>query len=697
MKLLNIYNKKRIIYTFSRDEKGNQIVKKDSNFFPFFYEPDKDGNFKGYDGTPLKRIYVEEPYDVYNARSDDSFSADIKYTSNYMVHKVDKIEECITKYIFIDIEVLAKEFPEPSKAKYPISCISAWDSFSKKINTWSLKTVDSEKEDILKPFMEYLAKEKPDIILAWNVSFDYIYLFNRYKHFKINFPKNISPIREVRLGEERDIFYPAGISVVDYLRLFKKVKMRDASYALDYIGEKHLKRGKKYKNPYFGSINEEVVLRNRDDVDMLVALEEKFKLLPYYDEIRRMSKVLYYNSRIVEMLLLEEAKIKNVILPNKKKNPEKEEFKGATRESSETGIAFNIGKFDLTSAYPSMICNFCLDSQNIKQKGIDINGVKFVQKEDALLPSIVKKILKLKDDLKKAKKTNKELQAKYDAIKSIVNSTFGVMGNQFFRLYDNKVASTITFLTRDLMMYSKDRLEKDGYKILYWDTDALFLNTKEDISEILNQYIQDWGKNYGKDSIDLYFEYEGYFTKLFILGKCHYYGYKYGEKEPEIKGVEIKRSSSSKYEVYFQRELLEKILNRESQDKIIQWISQEKERIKTVPIFELGFPCKIQNKKYINKPIFVRAYENSKIILGELFKVEPIELFWYIYTKHLGYDADSKSINVIGINKEISIAREKIDWNEMIRRSITTKAETIFMAMKWRTLQLFDEKQLSLF
>jgi DNA polymerase elongation subunit (family B) len=604
--------------------------------------------------------------------------------------------------MFFDIEILSDEFPDVVKADKPVSCITTYISDRKEYKTFWLGDYKNDKL-MLEDFINHVKTEAPDMLLAWNVDFDYTYLHQRY----MGIAKKLSPINLARMGKKYlnhlDIFYPAGISILDYLTLFRKVNMREASYALDYIGEKYLGRGKKFKNPHFGSLNEEVKLRNIGDVEMLVdieALKKGGRLISYYDEVRRLSKVkwedLYFNSRIVEMMLLEEAKNQNIILPNKTKAENRLSFKGATRESSEIGAVFDVGKFDLTSAYPSMIVNFCLDTQNIGQDGIEISGTKFKQNKEALLPKVVQKILTIKNDLKKAVKKDSSLQKKYDAIKAIVNSTFGVMGNQYFRLHDNNVASAITYLVRDLILYTKERLEGEGYKVLYWDTDSVFINTKEDISSKLNSYIQDWGKKYNKDEIDLAFEYEGYFEKLFLLGKCHYYGYIHGKDEPEIKGVEIKRSSSSKYEAQFQRELLEKVLNKESRETIFKWIEEEKKKIKTLPLLDLAFPCKVQNKNYVNKPIFVRAFFNSKEIFKD-FDVRQGELFWYIFVKKLGKDKNGKDINVLGINKENTIEKDKVDWEEVIRRSIILKAENIFDAMEWDKLRLYNSDQLSLF
>ncbi len=710
MRIVNIGAKGKTIYLFTRDKLGNQTIRKDTTFQPFYFEPNKEGEYKGYDGVPLTKIFASEPKDIYKMRSKDSYASDIKFTNNYIVERVKEYELCPIKYLFLDIEVLAKEFPEPSEAKYPISCITIYNSLNKKMKTWWLPDYPSE-EVMLEDFIIYIKMESPDILLAWNIDFDYTYLHNRVK----NFPKKISPVNLVRqikfkkLGADKDIFYPTGISIVDYsgnkmkAGLFSKVFQREQSYALDNIAQKYLKEETWEQDDGFGELNDSVRLKNINDVNRMVKLEEKFNLIPYYNEIRRLTKCqwedLYFNSRLIEMLLLQEAKNKNVILPSKKPNQIKGEFQGATRDSMISGTAFDVGKFDLTSAYPSMIVNFCLDSQNIskQKKGINVNNIYFKQQEDSLLPTIVKQLLNLKDKLKLEVKANPELKVKYDAIKSLVNSSFGVMANQYFRLFDTRIAASITFLVRDLLMYVKKKVEDRGMKVLYWDTDSIFLDFNQDITEELNGYIQEWAKYYyGKDSIDLKFNYEGYFEKIFFLGKCHYYGYVNGEDKPEIKGIEVKRSSSSKYEAGFQEKLINKILDKEFKDDIVKWINNEKERIKILPIEEVGFPCKIQTKNYINTPIFVRAYNNSKKLFN--FKVEKAELFYYIFVNSMGKDKNGKEVNVLAFKKgDKHIKREDICWKEVIRRNIMMKAINIFGAMKWDTDSLTNSAQLKLF
>lgn len=719
MKILNIHNIQRNTLLFCRDDRGNRELIKDESFFPFFYEYDKNGKDRGYDGTPLRKVVVGQPNQIKELRSFGSFASDIPYKKLYITHKIKEFEKVKYRYCFIDIEVLAKKgcFPDPKKAKEPVTCITVYDSFTDSFKTfWILDyakegrlDLERAEKSLLEDFSSYLKKLDVDIILGWNVEFDYVFLHNRIKQFA----KKISSVSLDRYGSydmnfsEEKCSFPVGISILDYMSLFKKVFMRESSYALNSVCQKHL--GEADWGETIFDINPKVKDKNLNDVKRLVKIEKKYNLLNYFDEIRRLSKVewedLYHNSSIIMSLIYEEARDKNIVLPNKQENIEDESFEGATRESSKTGALFNIGKYDLESAYPTMIINFCLDFQNIvstpEANTVNVNGIYFKQNPDALVPSMVKKILTLKNNLKKAVKENPsaELKIKYNAIKAVANSAFGAFGNKYFRLYDNRITSSITYLVRDVLMYSKAELEKKGIETVYWDTDSVFLNSNEPLLDFLNETIQKWGKEkYGKDFISLKFDYEGYFEKLFLLAKCRYIGYlnKKGKIEQEIKGVEVKRVSSSKFEAQFQEQLINKILDGADKPTVEAFIKEKKKELREVPLEEVAFPCKQNGNIYKNNPIQKRCVDNTKLIFGE-FDVDLGVVFYYTYVKGFGFDKNSKEINVLAFRRgeAFKIPKEKIDYEELERRNIDSKVDNIFEAMKW--IKNKNENQMRLF
>ncbi len=712
MNIVNFANKGRIVYLFVRNDKGQLEIQTDPDYYPYYFEPAEDGKFLSYDGKNLKKVVVSNPSDIKKMCSTESYANDIKYSANYITDNIEKFTKAPIKCFFIDIEILTEELPDVKLAKQPISCITIYDSLNKQYKCFFIANYRDE-EELLNDFVSFVKKESPDIWLSWNVNFDYQYLHNRIK----DFARKISPIdasRPANLKDVKDIWYPCGISICDYLLMFKKVNLRENSYNLNAISEKHLGKSKTHKVIDFSKITPQLRERNIEDVKIMVDLEEKFHIMEYFDEVRRFAKCqwedLTHNSVILDSIFIQEAKNAGYVLPSRPKNVEEndeDELQGAYRRS-DSGVFHDIFKADVGSMYPNQIVNFCLDPTNIVTPGegacnevleegkdiININGVYFKQDENALIPYLSHKLMTEKDGLKKKLKEVKAntpeqalLQIKYDAYKGLVNSLYGVTALSSFRLYNNKVASAITFLARDLLHYVEDNMKALGHQVIYTDTDALMYKSDKDEKDLLNEMVQQWGiEKYGKESIDISFEAEGYFDSLLIVGKCHYYGYLNTTKgrKREIKGMEVKRSSSSKYESKFQEELIEKILTNESRENILAWVDIEKDKIKKANLVDFSFPAKVANKKYENFPIFLRAYENTKKLVPG-FKVSAGDGFYYTFIKSIGKDSKGKNIDVLAFTTDNNsfIGKDRINWDEVIRRNIQMKVSTIFEAIKW--------------
>lgn len=739
MKILNISNKGHKTYLFCRDEQGNQVIQEDSDFRPYYYEPDNNGTFRSFDGKKLRRVPCLHPFDIFKQKTDYSYEADIKYCKRYIIDKIDTFDKCSIKWTMIDIEVESPEgFPNPQEAKFPISCITAYDSFTDICHTWFANDYDTE-EELVEAFAFWMKKERFDLWLSFNVGFDYPYIYNRYaKLFKQDFAKYISPIGQVR--KERENVYPSGISICDYLLWYKKVFDNLPNYDLDSVFLKEFGHGKKYEVEDFGIVDENLRLHNIEDVEGLVKIEKKHNLIEYYNEMRIFSRVEWedfgMNSRIIDMLLLKEAKKMNVVLPNKpKKVPKikgkkvKKEVEGAYREAFKLGTFYNdLGKYDLDSAYPRSILEYCLDISNIVEpntpNAIPINVTDRVsqeiketywvkQNQNTLLPTVAKNLISKKTELKNTlKETNSEsaeypiLLKKYDALKGVVNSLFGTVILKVFRLYDKRVGGMITSIPRDLLHYLEPRLENMGYVIIYIDTDSFFiLDGGQDISNILNKLIQEWSQERFQKSTKIAFDYEGRYEKIFILALCHYRGWlknKRGELKLENKGIEAKKSNSTIFLKTFQVTLLDKILDKEPKESIYEWVSSEMKRIKTLELMDIAFPCKLARKveDYVKKDeIFVRALRNAQRIIKYNKKIGE-RYYWIPITPELGEDGryvvgeKGKRIDVIAFDKKKNdhVDRDKIDWYEVIHKNIVKKAMNIFEVMGWDIKEILPEK-----
>jgi DNA polymerase elongation subunit (family B) len=746
--IVNISNKKSHIYLFCRDEKGKLSVKLDKGFKPYYYTADKDGAFTTIYGDKVRKVCVTEPNEIRKVSDKNSWESDINYSKRYVIDKIDSFEKCPIKWAMIDVEVLhpENEYPDPMTALFPVSCISLYNSFYKVIRTWYIEDFGTDIKDaeiaLFKAFIDYMKKANFDLWLSYyGTDFDYPYLFRRFERLPQeyffennntynNFATLISPIGQVRGGNKLyNNFYPAGISIVDYLSWIKKIYKDERDYSLDGMGIKYCKRGKKYAEIDFSKLSQEVKERNSDDVALMVDLENKFKLIPLYDEMRRMAKVGFedfnYPLRSIDNLILQEAKRKKVILPSSKgEEHADEEFEGAWRTTFDTGLFEQISCYDISGAYPAAIIDLCLDITNLTDKpGKNIISVNITDREtntvvkqcyikqnpEALLPSVMKilvvekgKFGEKKSNLNPATEEFTDAKLKYEAFKCLVNSGWGVNGNRFFRLYSSDVAGLITSVVRDVLHYLKDHIGTK-YEVLYTDTDGLMINDKgADSAPELNKLIQQWSQEkFGKSST-IKIEKKGTYEQIFILTMCRYKGFLRNKKglETEVKGLQIKRKDSTDFIAKFQEEVLTKIFAKQNKEQLVDFVNDEKERIKNLPLKEISFPTKLNqlpgdyktsvtnkhgttyNKK---PPVHVQALLNTQLIIPE-FKKRLGEKYYWIYC------TGEKDNVPFAFDDKIESSIKSIAWDKMLERNIDNIVIPIFEAMKWSTEDIIAPK-----
>jgi len=720
--LINIANDGRKLILFCRDENGNQTVEFDNSFYPYYYELSEEGEFTTFDGKRVKRLFVTHPKEVKQSRSMDAYEADIIYTSRYLIDRIDKLDKCPIKWTMIDVEMLCPEFPNPQEAKYPISCIALYNSFTDKIESWYLGDYKTEWE-MIDAFIGYMKVQCFDLVLIWNGDgFDMPYLINR----NVDFSKKISPIEKVRYGTN-GMLYPVGTSIIDYMLVDKKMTLnRKREYSVEARSIEVLGKSQKLKEINFGELSVEHRTRCIADVKDMVEMEKKLQYIPLLDGLRRLSKTKWedytYVSRYIDQLLLTEARNKKIILPMK---PTKEDggkdFEGAFREAFHRGRHFNVGCYDLAGAYLNAIIELCLDPANVYEEEVEnsipievtdrvsnkVIATYYVkQNPEAILPLVAKKLLFEKNKFKKLKNETdpnssdyKIIEENYKLWKSISLSAWGVIGNKYFRYYDYRTTSLITSVIRGLLHFIEGELLKKGYTLEYLDTDGAIIDDKgKDISDWLNTLIQEWfQKKFGK-STKILFDYEGNYEKLFIVALTRYRGWLRrpdGTLEEKNVGLEIKRKDSTEFMKQSQKELLELILNKCSKEEAIELIKIKLEEIKNQPLKAISFSCKLSkkpedyateikrgNKTFKKKPyIIVSALKNANLTK----KVG--ELFWWVYCDEripMAFDDETTIKNV--------------DWAKMKERNIYNKVRVIFEAMEWwkkergkKFLELFGE------
>ena len=141
------------------------------------------------------------------------------------------------------------------------------------------------------------------------------------------------------------------------------------------------------------------------------------------------------------------------------------------------GLFRNVAVLDFKSLYPSLIRTFQLDPlaharavrQGVADPIVAPNGARF-DRADAILPEML-------DEFLARREAAKERGARHadQAIKIMMNAFFGVLASHGCRFFDPEVANAITGFGQQTLGWTKEVLEAEGRRVLYGDTDSVFV------------------------------------------------------------------------------------------------------------------------------------------------------------------------------------------------------------------------------
>jgi DNA polymerase elongation subunit (family B) len=716
-KLTNIYNNKNKIYIFHRPDKELKIYTDYSNK-PYYYRPDnKNGNINGYFGGKFTKTICRDPYMIKSSAPYGSAESDLNYCKQYLLDKV-SIEKANLKWVVLDIETASKVVPNPAIAPDAVTCITVYDNYSEQYKTFWLEDYKTEYL-MLDAFSHYLADLRVDIIIGFNINgYDFPYLVNRFK----DFGKIVSPIGEVHYKTG----YPIGVGVLDYYTTIKKIYKYKRN-TLDFIYSTEFKKEldtTKYRFDVLAPIIKE---KNIFDVRKIVELEKKLNLIPYVDELRRITKTTWddldYYSLMIDNLILQEARKKNVVLPSKPSEEEKikrseEEFVGGYVYAI-PGRYENVVLVDASGMYPSLINTFNLDPKNLTDKlgpdVVKVNNVYIKQNTQAIVPTVCRKLVNSRKEIQKLleTKTGDEyeiLKKKDDAHKALNNSLYGNLCFRSSRIYRLEIASTITYLARFLIRYTRFYLRKKSIVGIANDTDSGFFITPGNPQDVVNicnnEIIPRWLKHFGKTEGNIIFKYEGYFTELVFYAKKNYVGNfikANGEKKFIERGVGTVRRDTSKFQERFLETINNYVLEGKDEQFILSWIKTEADNFKNNSIIDISAPFQLNNNDYDSEPVFIRASNYTEEIIPG-FKNQWHDYLYYCYVEPFGESQRTSSRmlknketgkkekktstttvlkNVLAFDGSDTTIIKAIDWKKMIEKNIYDKSERIFEAMNW--------------
>jgi DNA polymerase elongation subunit (family B) len=251
--------------------------------------------------------------------------------------------------------------------------------------------------------------------------------------------------------------------------------------------------------------------------------------------------------------------------------------------SPQTGLHENVVVLDYDNEYANLIVNHNLSYEtvisNSKIKAREVNDS--IKKRNGLLPTVVEKFLRRRYRIEDSSKGLPEESSEYrrcqqriDTLKSILVCLYGTTGSIWNRYGNVSVFEEINRLSREVLIKTKDVVQKLGYELIYADTDSVFIKNTRGITST-DQYEKIVSTLQREIGLPISIEHDFKFLVLLPLeadekieALKQYYGITH-EENLVVRGVEIRRHDTPKFIREFQTELLSTLFNCDSVNEVM--------------------------------------------------------------------------------------------------------------------------------
>ncbi|MGI9565965.1 MAG: DNA-directed DNA polymerase I [Nitrosopumilus sp.] len=456
------------------------------------------------------------------------------------------------KRVSIDIEVEAEigRIPDPKVAEKKVTAIGlkGTDGFDQifVLKTEGTEEGKNELESNVKVVFYDLDKEKEMIRDAFNIlkefpfvltyngdEFDLPYLYNRAERLGISNAENpLYMMRDsatLKQGVHLDLYRTLSnrsFQIYAFSQKYTNFSLNSVSKAL--LGKEKIDYGLEFDelalyqtaNYCYNDalLTYELTSFNSDLLMNLLVIIARIGRMPI-DDIARMGV-----SQWIKSLLYYEHRQRNCLIPKREELTRRSEgvmsdavikdkkYRGGLVIEPKEGVHFDVVVMDFASLYPSIIKVRNLSYETVRCPHEDCKTNTIPQtnhwtcsKKNGLTSMIIGSLRDLRvnyyKSLSKKETLTEEQRQQYtvvsQALKVILNASYGVMGAEIFPLYFLPAAEATTAIGRHTILETIKKCEAVGIEVLYGDTDSLFIKNPTEVQ--INQVIEQAKKDHGVD------------------------------------------------------------------------------------------------------------------------------------------------------------------------------------------------------
>ena len=458
----------------------------------------------------------------------------------------------------------------PSPARDPARLI-AWKDNDGKDGT--IETSENSDAATIEKFSQTSQRFDPDVVLSFGGNtFDWPYLIKRSEKSKAKLAvgRDDGPARQSLYGHF-SLTGRANVDLLDFSGDLYDVKNKTVENVAKFLGveaqaptidetEYHdhwISNGRKSLIEQMRAYAASVINVGEDALEYTLQLSNLSALPP--DQVLTAA----VGFRVDSYMMMEARKVGELI-------PSREElniipYKGAIVLEPVVGIHDRVAVLDFSSMYPSLMVKYNISPDTlVKGPGEGIFkvpevGHHFRQNPPGFYKIVLSQLIASRRAAKeqaaqvpRGTPDHKILKAREKATKVITNATYGYAGWAGSRWYSREVAESASALGRDTINKSIELAKKIGLKVLYGDTDSLFVEYDQ---SLVDQFIKSIEKNLGLE-INLG---QLYKRVLFTEAKKKYAGL-LDDGELDVVGMEAIRGDWSNLARNVQNQVLRLVL-----------------------------------------------------------------------------------------------------------------------------------------
>ena len=556
----------------------------------------------------------------------DCLEDDIRFSMRYLIdnnvvpcewHEIEAVEETNTAGVQVDKVYTAKSVPKllekaeapklrilsfsticyskegsPKPDRNPVVMISvATNRGEEKL---FLAGEDNNDKPVLDSFMSYVRDFDPDVVVGYGVNGQHWpYLLERCKRFGTRlFVGRAKTEPHTSVYGHVSLTGRANMDMLDYADEFPEVKNKTLENLADYLGVMKVENRTLIEDvnfaAYWGDKAKREILKrfSMENTRCIMGIAEA--VLDFAMQLSSLVDLPLDHVGTaaagfrVEWFLIKLTHEIGELAPRRIEQPYRS-YAGGIVLKPEAGLHDNIAVLDFKSMYPNLMMTYNMspDTYVSPDDPIPPEGVyeapevkhRFRREPAGFYKEALSYLIRVRDEIRPRMKRldpksaeYRVLDARQKAVKVITNASYGYAGWVGARWYVKPVAEAAAAWGRDTILNSVKMAEKEGLKIIYGDTDSIFLENRPEKLEKLSKEIRaTLGLEVNPDEV--------YVRIFFTEAKKRYAGL-LSDGRLDIVGLEVVRGDWAEVAKKVQERVLEIILKEQSPKKAAAFVEQ---------------------------------------------------------------------------------------------------------------------------